>query len=332
MLTQTLLNALPQGGMIIQDDVVTACNTALLEFNLPVVQGEPLPDFLAEVLESREGILEFEGNPLSFSVQKQGESTLILLWHQEKNPDKKTMDGFFVRLRQELAISGMGLESLAAASELERSARLGEMTRAHYSAVRLLENMELLRGEGLGGQSVDFELVGYCQRLATEVAPLLDTVGCQLKLIEKAYGLFIHGEEQLLQRLILGLVANAIQRGSQEITLQLSKSKNRCKIAIWDDCCGDENGNQRERQSLFATPDSLEMAVVRQLAREIHGTVLVGKTAQGGEKVTLALPLVDATDLPISAPAVGPGERYSRLLLELCDVLPSGIFRARDLI
>lgn len=332
MLTQTLLNALPQGGMMIQDGIVTACNTALLEFNLPVTQGEPLPDFLAEVVESREGILEFGGNPLSFSVQKQGENTLLLLWEQEKNPDKKTMDGFFVRLRQELAVSGMGLESLATASELERSARLGEMTRAHYSVVRLLENMELLRGEGLGGQPVRFELVGYCQRLTNEVAPLLDATGCELKLIEKAYGLFIHGEEQLLQRLILGLVANAIQRGGKEITLQLSKSKNRCKIAIWDDCCGDESGDRREGQSLFATPDSLEMVVVRQLARELHGTVLVGKTAQGGEKVTLALPLAEATALPISAPTVGAGERYSRLLLELCDVLPSGVFRARDLI
>ncbi len=332
MLTQTLLDALPQGAVILQDGIVTACNDALAQYNLPVTQGQPLPDFLAEVLKSDEGMLDWKRAQLCFSVQNQGESTLILLWQQEKTPDKRVMDGFFVRLRQELSVSGMGLESLSTASELERSARIGEMTRAHYSAVRLLENIELLRGEGLGGQSVSFELVGYCQRLVAEVAPLLETVGCEIKLVEKAYGLFIQGEEQLLQRLILGLVANAIQRGGKEMTLQLSQSKNRCKIAIWDDAPQGDDETQRGRQSLFATPDSLEMAVVRQLARGLHGTVLVGKTAQGGEKVTLALPLVDATTLPISAPALGAGERYSRLLLELCDVLPSGIFRARDLI
>lgn len=337
-LTQTLLDSLPQGGILLRENLVTHYNSTALRILISLNPrkslevGAPLPAPLTQLLDEDgdSGALQLRGKQYEFSRQVTGEDTLLLFARAEKKVPDQAHSEFLYRLRDSMNQSALGLDGLAQQVIGTQREKVCTILKAHYSMVRALEHIELLRGDRPTAPTVQMELVGYCQRLQSEISSLLKEMDVSLVIQPKDYSLFVQGEEWLLQRLILGLVANAIQQGGRNITLRLSKSHDRCKILILDDCprkpvaVGPEG---QLRQSLLAVPDSLDLSTARRLVKELGGSLLTGEG-----KMTLAFPLVQGKDLPLCAPDFSAAQRYSQLLVELCDVLPSDVFGVGELV
>lgn len=336
---QALLDALPQGGILLQQNLVTHYNAAALHLlstlspRAKLTAGEPLPTALTALLEGEEGTLLHRGTQYQFSTQQAGEGVLLCLSKTEKKTSGSDIDQFLYRLRQGMSLSSVGLENILTVSGAERIDQVGALYKAHYSMVRALEHMELLRGERTSGTPVQLELVGYCQRLQVETAPLLRDLNATLTITPKQYSLFVQGEAWYLQRLLLGLISNSIQAGGRQIQLTLSCSSQRCKIRLTDDCVravADLSPEAQLRRDLLSVPDSLDLTTARALAKGLQGTILVSKTPSGGNQITIALPLSSNGALSIQSSSITAGERYSNLLVELADVLPANAFSKGD--
>lgn len=329
---QILCDALPQGAILLSQGRVMLWNqqmSLLLPLLAPQVQleaGAPLPHPLAALFQE-DATISVRNRQFILSRQSQGDDMLLLVEQETSGLDEKSVSDLLLRLRQDMSEAGLGLDGLMEAEDLVRIEKVAQLRRSYYGMLRSLEHMELLQGEHPQGERMQMELVGYCQRIQMESASLLRKVDATLEVVPKGYQLTVEGEEPLLQRLILGLIANAIQQGGRELVLQLSKSRGRCKIILWArGAASPDNPKIRVRRALLALPDSLDMPTARVLCKRLNASLLVSKTEEGRVRTTIALPLVEGSSLPLQSPNVTQGERYNQLMVEFADILPSRVF------
>ena len=227
------------------------------------------------------------------------------------------------------------------AGDAELSAGLCAMQRSVFSVSRLLENASSVRAAAAGALTADLsalDLAALCRAITESVSLLRPDV--RIRLIAEGE-LCLLGDRVLLEQMIFNLISNCLvhAEGLGQITLRLIPTPTQLILSVSDDGCGiseEAMGNVFERyRDGFALGEmnrgaGLGLSVVRAVAREHGGTLLLESRAGNGTSARVSL----ARRISSAALGTAPPERpadMGALLVGLADCLPPECFDGRFL-
>lgn len=340
---QSLMDLFPEAMVRVCGGVVTGVNAAARHFLPQLEEGAPLPDFLELPCSAPTGSGAFTQGPCtySFSAAPFGEEQLILF---RPAPQclltDRQLDSVLRQLRE---LMGEVLASTALQEE-EVSPAPPAFSRGFHRLFRLVNNLEYMQQAGAGGvpfRPVTMDLDGLCRQLAAQAYDPLHQAGVRLEYESPRRGLLIPGDPQLLQRMLLGLIANAARASEGgNVVLALRRMQSRALITVSD------NGplpDQRQLAAMIQTgggPDiplpgqgaGLGLPIVRHIV-SLHQGEMITSLGQSTPSVMISLPtgpLIARTALRTPPPPQRDGG-LSPVMVELADVLPSELFRAEEL-
>lgn len=175
----------------------------------------------------------------------------------------------------------------------------------------------------------------FLSELLHKAAEVIAKAGRQLQLQLCEEAIYTLADRQKLERAVLNMLSNALKFTPEDrcVTVQVRQSNQRIYISVIDG--GDESAdaglpsavNRFLREPALEDPRwgiGLGLLLMRSVAATHHGAVLMDKTAQGSNRVTLTLAVRQIKQSVVRSPILSvdyAGER-DHLLLELSDVLP----------
>lgn len=230
-----LLDAFPEAALLARQGLITAVNPLARHYLPQLEAGAPLPEYMAVPLHAPSGAGAFTAglSRYDFSVRDMGGGETLVLFHpapQSALTDTQ-LDGALRQMRQLL---NDVLVSIDQQSQLPAS-----LPKSYYQMFRLLNNLEFLRSaadrQGVDFHPVTMDLAGLCRHVTDAAAPLLADQGVQLTFVSSLTSLLIPGDPQLLQRLLLELIANSVRAvGKGAIRLSLSLQGRRALLSLSD--------------------------------------------------------------------------------------------------
>jgi signal transduction histidine kinase len=222
---------------------------------------------------------------------------------------------------------------------------LAILNQSAYRLLRMTGAAELEQNLAAGGcyHPGTMDLAELCHGLEMEVAPLAKQIGLTFLYEAPGAPILTIGDADLLRRMLLGLISNAMKAVSRSgvLGLRLVLRKERAMLTVWDDGPGMD---ERSLGALFMEEPGgsiprpgeglrLGMFNARTIAT-LHGGVLVVESRQGeGARFTVSLPVRKPEGLPLRAPKPVFDEHggFSPLLVELSDALPWQVFLPSEL-
>lgn len=325
----SLLEQLPEGVVSLEAEVVTAVNAQARAFLPGLEPGQhitqtPFPPSVP----TGSGTFQYKEARFRFTASSEGGQRLIFFSPEESRPAIPT-DELLFYLRQ--CISPMMAE-LSAQEDPDCAAIKGL-----HGMVRTFNNIQLLTRTEQPEKQVPVEFVSLCRRVTTEADGLLTQRQVQLRFECRLPSLLLSGDPDLLERLLLELIANSVKvtPPGGEVLFRLTHSGRQARLTVRD------GGSQRDGARLMAAmggqgrdllprPDqgaSLGLAVAQHIAR-LHRGSLMAAGGPEGHSVILSLPTSSgAPSVTMRTPAfVQSDGGLSPLLLGLCDVLPTPLF------
>lgn len=183
------------------------------------------------------------------------------------------------------------------------------------------------------------DLAGLCRQTMEEASAVLEGLGVFPRFDSPLSSLIVSGDLQLLRRMLLELISNAVRAGARgTIRLTLKKQGRRAALSLSADGA---TATQRQLCSMLQqdscqsipAPESgagLGLSVVRRIL-DLHGGAML--TELGQSSSFLFLPIAAPESLskePAPIPLQTDGG-LSPLLAALADVLPADLFRLDDL-
>jgi signal transduction histidine kinase len=232
-------------------------------------------------------------------------------------------------LRTPLAQIRLFLETLRLrrySTDAQREWLLGHLDRETMRLSALVENVlafarsERQRGRDASASAEVVELAGETTEAARAFGPLADARGATLRLdLEPGLGARI--DRAAFRRLVFNLLDNAVKYGpvGGEVTLRLARAGDRVRLTIADEGPGIAR-EERERiwepfvrgahPAVQAVGGSgIGLAIVREIAERLGGTVAFADDVERGACVALDLPLVplpaSGMDTPVPATTAG---------------------------
>ncbi len=184
------------------------------------------------------------------------------------------------------------------------------------------------------------DITDVCRRVATQVTPLLKQLQLHFTL-EGAEGFHVvHGKAIYLERMLYQLISNAIKftPAGGEIKLQMKVVSQRVYLTISDTGSGIPDHilstvfhrfKQENTLKDISSGIGLGLSFVRYIAEQSKGTVALTSKEGKGTRVTVTLPLEEASDT-LCTPTVNLENGFSIALVELSDALPSSFFLPND--
>lgn len=331
-----LLEQLPQAAVLLRAGVVERRNPAARQLLPGLEEGRVVPEPLLAVLNGggAGGLCTLEGRGWEVTLSRLEEWQLVLFRPaRESGLDRGRLQGM---LRQTRQILGQLMLDLG-----EEQPDGGRVAHSVYRMARLLENAQTVQaGEEQRFAPVMLDLAGLCREMALQAGDLLAQIGVELEVRQMPATALIPGDEALLQRMILELLANAAAAvGRGRVVLSLHKHPSCVVLSVTD------SGNALEGLGLHEVlqPEpqgiprpgagaGLGLDVVRQVARLHGGSVLM--TPGKGEKALVVGVSLPAGPLDPHAGVHAPAEQgggLSPVLLGLAEVLSSGVYSREDL-
>ena len=209
-----------------------------------------------------------------------------------------------------------------------------------YRMMRLLGNVEYLELSESGRLSIreeTLDLAGLCRELAAQTAPLAELAGVSFSYEEEKGSLITRGDSRLLRRMLLGLIANAVQAVGKggRAGLRLAVRESRAILTVWDDGPG-LLPPEPEEASLLSRHDGLGLGlrVARRIAARHGGTIVFEQREERGCRAVVSLPLIKPEGdglLRTPGPAWDREGGFSDLMVEFSAVLPYQAFLPADL-
>ena len=229
--------------------------------------------------------------------------------------------------------------------ELEDPAIQVSTARLNRSFFRLLRMGAALSDLQGGARAQTFapertELRGWLRTMGQKLCSLVEATGRRLEFTPPAHHLYAQVDKALLEQAILSLLSNAIRYSPDgcTVSVHIQEQNGQCLIRVRNPVS--EPVSLTELSGSFARPvDALDrhglglgLLRVRNAAR-LHGGVLLLECLPTGEfSASFRVPC-DRPGEALHAAAV-PVDRtggYSRMLVELSDVLPDSVFDSRNL-
>lgn len=214
------------------------------------------------------------------------------------------------------------------------------MSQSMYRLLRLVNNVDFAAvapEEPLILQG-PLDLAGLCREMSAQIAPLAEETGVSFRYEENCASLLTTGNAELLRRMLLNLIANAIRAAGKDgmAGLRLNADGGRAVLTVWDNGAGIAPPPSAEADPLTRTLHGLGLGLeVARKAAILHGGVLIFDQQENrGGRATVSLPL--------RPPEAGsslrsPADRYNGtggffpVLLELSGVLPFDPFLPQNL-
>jgi signal transduction histidine kinase len=214
---------------------------------------------------------------------------------------------------------------------------LAIMNQSIYRMMRMVGNLEYMHEaesrKAIEGQGLD--LAGLCQDLANQVRPLAEKTGVSFTYRADVERLTVCGDMLLLRRMLLNLIANAIQAAGPggETGLYLSTGRERAVLTVWDNGPGLEK--MQVAGGLLDRPEGLGLGlkVARNIA-ELHGGAIVFEQREGsGLKAVVSLPLCQLEGEAVKSPVsrIDGNGGFAPVMVELAGVLPFQAFLFEEL-
>lgn len=339
-LIQSLSDAFPEGVVRVRGGLVRSCNDRARRYLPGLAAGEPVPDELTLSGEDGGGTGEFsrEGTVYAYSYSAAGGETVVLIRPASEGAlTGRQLEGLAYQLRALLGdlLAEVG-PSTAEGGGPVLAAAFGK---TFHRLFRLLDNLELLQ------QTVSFrpetvDLAGLCRYVEAMAAPLLRQAGVRLEYRSRETGLLIPGDPALLQKLLLGLIANAA-RASEEgvVVLSLRRQGERALLTV------SHSGPPADERQLDALlrpgigeqlplpgqGAGLGLSAARRVVELHKGTLLMewGDSAPGAVVSLPTGPLDGTTTVRTLEPRLDGG--LDPVLMELSDLLPAQVFELEGL-
>ena len=208
-----------------------------------------------------------------------------------------------------------------------------------YRMLRLMGNMEYLQLDRQGSlelREASMDLAGLCRELAGQVAPLAELAGVQFTYEEEKGMLLTRGDGRLLRRMLLALIANAVQAAGRggRAGLRLAVRGARVSLTVWDS--GPGLAGQKREGGLLDRPagPGLGLRVARSIAGAHGGAVVLQQREDRGAQAVVSLPIrPPEKDGMLRTPSMGMDQTggFSDLLVELAGVLPFEAYTPRTM-
>lgn len=326
-----VLEHFPEAVLQTSGGLLTYANAMARHYLPQLEMGQPLPSDLDLPLSggSTAGRFAVGLSTYAFSAATSADGTTVtVLFHpapQTALTDLQ-LEGVTNQFRELLGEMAMGFGVQA------------DFVKNYYRMFRLLENLEFLRlagGEGTPFRPTAIDLASLCRRVTDEAATLLQERKVTLDFQAEPSSLLIPGDAQLLQRLLLELIANSAKAiGVGEIRIRLRRHSDRAVLVLSD------SGNAPSPRQLSALLQQdcdqplpiaqagagLGLSVVRHIAA-LHGGSLLVQWGQASPVLVLSLP-TGPLDLhaPVHTPRFQTDGGLNPLLVGLADVLPADLF------
>ena len=208
-----------------------------------------------------------------------------------------------------------------------------------YRMLRMLGNLEYLQipENEMIFQPKILDLAGLCRELTAQAAPLTAQAGVELSYQEELGCLLGMGDERLLRRMLLGLMANAVRAAGQggKIGLRLTERDGKAMFVVWDTGQGMLFPSEMLEGSLHR-PDGLGLGlrVARRIVGLHGGSLVFEQREERGGRAVVSIPLRNEEGGGIlKSPNVGRDfcGGFSDVLVELAGVLPYTAFGPADL-
>ena len=219
--------------------------------------------------------------------------------------------------------------------EDEKQMRYAAMlNKSFYRLTRMADHLALLgeRESALQRKSFDFA------ELLRSLAMSVETRTGRCILVEAEAEHYYGGDRELLERLCLNLLSNALKYAPEgKIRLRLQKKRGRTVLTVADEGAGMAPENMQAAllgaggRTELSDPSKgvgLGLAVVRRIARLHGGTVVMESAAGKGTRVTVSLPEAEMPDTLCSQVTPYASRGIDPVLEELSDILDWKVYRS----
>lgn len=340
-----IIQYIPKPAFIVKDGTVTDANEAAIK--LQVTRGTPVIELITQGLKEYDamtaGKLYLQLKIGQAWVSVHDDAHLFCLEDSYSSPELRAFALAAQQLRMPLsnAVSGMELltqnETVQECTELKQ--QLGQINRSLYQMIRAICNMSdvsqlgAIHSTHLQIQNVTSVFAEFFEKASTitedsrhtlEFHNLKQEVSCAV-------------DAQLLERMFLNLISNAIKFSPDDgaIKVTLKKKENRLLLTVENvirNHCNNIYGDAFARFLREPGLDSsqtgigLGMSIISRAVAVHQGTVLLNVLQKKRMKVTVSLPINTLCHTEVQSPMIYPDSYTGGIdsfLIELSDVLPS---------
>ena len=207
-----------------------------------------------------------------------------------------------------------------------------------YRLLRMMGNVEFVQKVQQESQDTllrpaAMDMAGLCRAMCRQVEALAAKAGVEFCYEEEQGNVLMRGDAALLRRMLLNLIAKAIQAAGPggQAGLRLNMDGDTVVLTVWD-VAGSHAGQPLRPIEGGGEEDDLGLAVARHIAAAHQGRIVFEAQEQGGRLVA-AIPVgVLPKGNSLHTPRLGydPMGGFSPLLVELADALPYQAFTPDD--
>ena len=342
----TILRAIPEPVLIALKGRVTCFNPAAADLFPGLADGAPLPDPFPPQGQGA-GILLAGGQSWHFTASPLGDGTLYLLHAARlEGMSRPQLDGTVRRLREQMGQLLLNVQ-LITQSHPERTQgdlarRLASMNRSLCQMLRLTDQLDLLRDLESGAfifRPVTLDLAGLCREVCSAATFLLEQSGVTLTFNSPLTSLLVNGNSELLQKLLLELLANGARAAGKggQLTLALARRESRAILTLSGP--GRDDGRPLPQLLSGDGPDGripqpgegagLGLVLAQRVVSLHEGTLMMER--REGVNTIVALPLAPmGSSLPMHTAPHDYSGGFSPVLVALSDLLAESAFAHLD--
>lgn len=199
-----------------------------------------------------------------------------------------------------------------------------------FALLRTVSHLELSNKDACAFRPVTLDLAGLCRKLGREVDGVAQMTGITFLCEVDEASLLVEADEDLLERALLNLIANAVaaaRQGGGHVWLRLKRAENTAHLIVQDD--GPGFLPETEDHASFTPAGGLGLGLkLAESVAALHKGALLRLNQSQGAQVRLSLPIHLPGTPMLRSPHMGyePSGGFSPLLVELSTVLPHAAF------
>lgn len=283
------------------------------------------------------------GKTVGASVTRMQEMDVFLIEQESDHSELQAMALAARELRVPLsgimATAEQLFPQLLAQENGQTQDQIARMNRSLFQMLRILGNMSDAERYALSSRQETIAVTSELEEIFRKAEAMISSAGIQLTYTLPDHALYCLADREQLERAVLNMLSNAIKFTPAGGTIEagLTIRGRMLRLTVQDSGEGMEEG---VRASVFhrylrqlTIEDSrhgigLGMALIRSIAANHGGTVLIDQPAGKGTRITMTMSIRQNADNVLRSPItqIDYAGGYNHMLLELSDSLPASLY------